>query len=166
MGGKFLKKLWCCVCGRVQRSHCVLSTEFIMWICHRKGFLRRGVLGIGLQVVFLGNLCYLYSNATKISATERNRSSIQSSYKPGTFKRAHTRCKTCSFIHDVQKYRNPRNPFTDQFTCTSANFICYLTCTYSQKLCIGETGIWSWTVENILVMLRDITRVIFRILFA
>ena len=76
-----------------------------------------------------GSLYYLYSNATKISATERNRSSIQSSYKPGTLKRAQTRCKTCSFIHDVQKYRNPSNPFTDQFTCTSANFIGYLTCT-------------------------------------
>ena len=28
-GGKFLKKLWCCVCGRVQQDNLVLSTELI-----------------------------------------------------------------------------------------------------------------------------------------
>ena len=28
-GGKFLKKLWCCVSGRVQQGSLVLSTELI-----------------------------------------------------------------------------------------------------------------------------------------
>ena len=28
-GGKFLKKLWCCVSGRVQQGNLVLSTELI-----------------------------------------------------------------------------------------------------------------------------------------
>ena len=28
-GGKFLKKLWCCVCGRVKHGNLVLSTKLI-----------------------------------------------------------------------------------------------------------------------------------------
>ena len=28
-GGKFLKKQWCCIGGRVQQGNIVLSTEFI-----------------------------------------------------------------------------------------------------------------------------------------
>ena len=37
-GGKFVKKLWCCVGGRVKQSNLVLSIEFITLIGHRKGF--------------------------------------------------------------------------------------------------------------------------------
>ena len=32
------------------------------------------------------------------------------------------------------------NKITDHFTCTSANVICCITCTYCKKLYIGETG--------------------------
>ena len=35
-GGKFLKKLWCCVGGRVKQGNLVLSTELITLICHRR----------------------------------------------------------------------------------------------------------------------------------
>ena len=35
-GGNFLKKLWCCVDGRVKQGNLVLSIEFIMLICHCK----------------------------------------------------------------------------------------------------------------------------------
>ena len=35
-GGKFLKKLWCCVSGRVQQGNLVLSTELIMYLDHQK----------------------------------------------------------------------------------------------------------------------------------
>ena len=31
--GKFLKKLWCCVSGRVQQGNLVLSTELVIYIC-------------------------------------------------------------------------------------------------------------------------------------
>ena len=36
--GKFLKKLWCCVGGRVKKGNLVLSTELITLIGHRKQF--------------------------------------------------------------------------------------------------------------------------------
>ena len=32
-GGKFLKKLWCCVGGEVKQDNLVLSTELIMKKC-------------------------------------------------------------------------------------------------------------------------------------
>ena len=38
VGGKFLKKLWCCVGGRVQQGNLVLSTVLITLIGHRKEF--------------------------------------------------------------------------------------------------------------------------------
>ena len=31
--GKSLKKLWCCVSGRVQQGNLVLSTELVIYIC-------------------------------------------------------------------------------------------------------------------------------------
>ena len=37
-GGKFLKKLWCSVGGRVEQGNFVLSTELITFIGHRKEF--------------------------------------------------------------------------------------------------------------------------------
>ena len=47
-GGKFLKKLWCCVGGKVQQGNLVLTTELNTLIGHRKdckGFtLYRGQL--------------------------------------------------------------------------------------------------------------------------
>ena len=40
IGGKFLKKLWCCVGGGCDKKKLVLSTELIMVIGHYKEFLK------------------------------------------------------------------------------------------------------------------------------
>ena len=59
-----------------------------------------------------------------------------------TFKCARSRCKTCPFIHNVEKISGPKRSIKiiDHFTCTSANVIYCITCTYCNKLYIGETG--------------------------
>ena len=55
---------------------------------------------------------------------------------------ARSRCKTCPFIHNVEKISGRKRSIkiTDHFTCTSANVIYCITCTYCNKLYIGETG--------------------------
>ena len=55
---------------------------------------------------------------------------------------ARARCKTCPFIHNVEKISRPKRSITitDHFTCTSANVIYCITCTFCKKLYIGETG--------------------------
>ena len=70
------------------------------------------------------------------------RSSFQTNDQPGTFKCARSRCKTCPFIHNVEKISGPKRSIKiiDHFTCTSANVIYCITCTYCNKLYIGETG--------------------------
>ena len=70
------------------------------------------------------------------------RSSFQTNDQSGTFKCARSRCKTCPFIHNVEKMSGPKRSIkiTDHFTCTSANVIYCITCTYCNKLYIGETG--------------------------
>ena len=69
-------------------------------------------------------------------------SSFQTNDQPGTFKCARSRCKTCPFIHNVEKISGPKRSIKiiDHFTCTSANVIYCITCTYCNKLYIGETG--------------------------
>ena len=81
---------------------------------------RVGVLGIGRLIVF-------------------NRQTIE---KPGTFKCARSRCKTCPFFQHADKISGPKRSvkITDRFTCTSANVIYCITCTLCKELCIGETG--------------------------
>ena len=64
---------------------------------------------------------------------------------PGTFKCARARCKTCSFIWNVENLSGPKRSIkiTDHFTCTSANVVYCITCTLCKKLFIryiGETG--------------------------
>ena len=70
------------------------------------------------------------------------RSSFQTNDQSGTFKCTRSRCQTCLFIHNVEKVsvakRSIKN--TDHFGCTSANVIYCITCTYCNKLYIGETG--------------------------
>ena len=46
------------------------------------------------------------------------------------------------FFHNVDKISGPKRSIKilDHFTCTSANVICCITCTYWNKLYIGETG--------------------------
>ena len=70
------------------------------------------------------------------------RSSFQTNDQPGTFKCARARCKTCPFIHNANKISGPKRSIkiTDHFTCTSANVIYCITCTYCKKIYIGETG--------------------------
>ena len=62
--------------------------------------------------------------------------------KPGTFKCARSRCKTCPFVQNADKISGPKRSvkITDCFTCTSANVIYCITCTLCKKLYIGETG--------------------------
>ena len=70
------------------------------------------------------------------------RSAFQTSNRPGTFKCARARCKTCPFICNVKKLSGPKRSIkiTDHFTCTSTNVIYCITCTLCKKLYIGETG--------------------------
>ena len=66
--------------------------------------------------------------------------SFQTNDQSGTFKCARSRCKTCPFIHIVEKVSEPKRSIKIPFTCTSANVIYWITCTYCHKLYIGETG--------------------------
>ena len=70
------------------------------------------------------------------------RSSFQTNDQPGTFRCTRSRCKTCPFIHNVEKMSEPKRSIkiTDHFTCTSANVISCINCTYRKNLYIGETG--------------------------
>ena len=70
------------------------------------------------------------------------RSSIQTNDQSETFKCARSRCKTCPFIHNVEKMSEPKRSIkiTGHFTCTSAIVVYCITCTYYKKLFIGETG--------------------------
>ena len=53
------------------------------------------------------------------------RSSFQTNDQSGTFKCARSRCKTCPFIHNIEKTSGPKRyiKITDHFICTSANDI-------------------------------------------
>ena len=68
------------------------------------------------------------------------RSSFHTNHQSGTYKCARSRCKTCPFIHNVEKISGPKRSIkiTDHFTCTSANVIYCISCTYCKKLYIGE----------------------------
>ena len=70
------------------------------------------------------------------------RSAFKTIKKPGTFKCARSRCKTCPFVQNADKISGPKRSvkITDRFTCTSANVIYCITCTLCKKLYIGETG--------------------------
>ena len=70
------------------------------------------------------------------------RSALQTNEQPGTFKCAHSRCKTCLFILNTSKISGPKRSvnITDRFTCTPANVIYCITCMLCSKLYIGETG--------------------------
>ena len=70
------------------------------------------------------------------------RSSFQTNDQSGTFKCACSQCKTCPFIHNIEKMMGPKRSImiTDHLTRTSANVIYCITYTYYNKLYIGETG--------------------------
>ena len=70
------------------------------------------------------------------------RSTFKTIEKPGTFKCARSRCKTCPFVQNADIISGPKRSVknTDRFTCTSANVIYCITCTLCKKLYIGETG--------------------------
>ena len=64
------------------------------------------------------------------------RSSFKTKDQSGTFKCARSRCTTCPFIHNVEKMSGPYRSIkiTDRFTCTPANVIYRITCTYCKML--------------------------------
>ena len=49
--------------------------------------------------------------------------------QPGTFKCTHAQCKSCPFIHNVEKIWGPKRSteIADRFTYTSANVIYCIT---------------------------------------
>ena len=59
------------------------------------------------------------------------RSTFKTIEKPGTFKCARLRYKTCPFVQNADKISGPKRSvkITDRFTCTSANVIYCITCT-------------------------------------
>ena len=91
---------------------------------------------------------YLFTTSTNfIQTRQKHRQIFRQKFilnyqQPGTFKCARSRCKTCPFIHNVEKMSGPKRSIkiTNHFTCTSANIICCVTCTYRKKLYIAETG--------------------------
>ena len=70
------------------------------------------------------------------------KSTFKTIEKPGTFKCACSRCKTCPFVQNADKISGRKRSvkITDHFTCTSANVIYCITCTLCKKLYIGKTG--------------------------
>ena len=86
------------------------------------------------------------------------RSSFQTNDQSETFKCARSRCKTCPFIHNVEKMSEPKRSIkiTGHFTCTSAIVVYCITCTYYKKLFIGETG--SRLSDQFQEHLRDVER--------
>ena len=87
------------------------------------------------------------------------RSSFQINDQPGTFKCACSQCKTCPFIHNVERKMSKSKrsmKITDHFTCTSANVIYYITCTYCKKLYMDETG--RRLGDRFRELLRDVER--------
>ena len=86
------------------------------------------------------------------------RSSFQTNDQSETFKCARSRCKTCPFIHNVEKISEPKRSIkiTGHFTCTSAIVVYCITCTYYKKLFIGETG--SRLSDQFQENLRDVER--------
>ena len=61
-GGKFLKKLWCCVGGGVLQDNLVLSIGLIMWIGHRKVIRKLTFRALALRQTKSRNcgLCVVY----------------------------------------------------------------------------------------------------------
>ena len=69
-------------------------------------------------------------------------SSLQLTTNPELSNSARIRCKTCSFIHNVEKISGSKLSIktTDHFTCICSNVIYSITCTYCKKIYIGKTG--------------------------
>ena len=93
-------------------------------------------------------ICQKYANVQKrCRKVAQNRGKkvkvarFKLSEQPGTFKCARARCKSCPFIRNVEKISGPKRSIkiTDHFTCTSANVIYCITCSFCKKLYIGET---------------------------
>ena len=87
---------------------------------------------VGLTIdEFIGRPIFLY------------KSSLQSNDQPQwNFQCARSRCKTCPFIHNVEKISGPKRSIkiTDHFTCSAADVSYCITYTYCKKVYIGETG--------------------------
>ena len=86
------------------------------------------------------------TTAAFIQTRQKRRQLVRSTFKtiekPGIFKCARSRCKTCPFVQNADKISGLKRSvkITDRFTCTSANVIYCITYTLCKKLYIGETG--------------------------
>ena len=90
---------------------------------------------------------YLFATSTHFIQTRQKHffwSEVHSKLmtNPALLKCVRARFKTCPFIHNAKKISGPKwsIKITDHFTCTSANVIYCITCTYCKKIYIGETG--------------------------
>lgn len=68
------------------------------------------------------------------------RSTFKTIEKPGTFKCARSRCKTCPFVLNAEKISGPKRSvkITDRFTCTSANVIYCITLHYAKSYTLAK----------------------------
>ena len=68
------------------------------------------------------------------------RSAFKTIEKPGTFKCARSRCKTCPFVQNADKISGPKRSvkITDRFTCTSANVIYCITSHYAKSYTLAK----------------------------
>ena len=78
------------------------------------------------------------------------RSSFRTNDQPGTFKCARARCKTCPFIHNASKISGPKRSIkiNDHFTCTSANVIYCITCTYCKDIHWRNRTTTRWPIQR------------------
>ena len=70
------------------------------------------------------------------------RNTLKTDHQQGTLQCTCACCKTCPFIFNTDRILGCKRSIqiTDHFSCTSANVIYCITCTFCKKLYIGETG--------------------------
>ena len=68
------------------------------------------------------------------------RSAFKKIEKPGTFKWARLRCKTCPFVQNTGKISGPKRSvkITDRFTCTSENVIYCIPAHYAKSYTLAK----------------------------
>ena len=68
------------------------------------------------------------------------KSTFRTTEKPGTFKCARSRCKSCPFVQNADNISGSKRSvkITDRFTCTSANLIYCISCTLCKKIQLAK----------------------------
>ena len=96
------------------------------------------------MVLSFRNLHSFHSNATKTQAIFWSEVHSKLMTNPALLNALAHDGKLVLLIHNANKISGPKRSikicFTDHFTCTSANVIYCITCTYCKKIYIGETG--------------------------